>query len=209
MIAFGDRVREARQRIRTPAGGRLTQSDLAVAVGVERNTVSRWENSGVCPKDPQVIRKLAAVLRVSTDWLLAEDDGGQPWSPGGAESGVGAAPRGNGGRVGRGNAHNSGGSGEVLAYRMPPAAYERVHGYIERIEQAGATPDQAEEVARVLVEAATTRLRAAATRDRPIPSILADIDAAWRYVSSVLRSEGMELDVADRPADVAEPVVEN
>ena len=209
MIAFGDRVREARQRIRTPAGGRLTQSDLAVAVGVERNTVSRWENSGVCPKDPQVIRKLAAVLRVSTDWLLAEDDGGQPWSPGGTESGVGVAPRGNGGRTGRGNGHNSGGAGEVLTYRMPPAAYERVHGYIERIEHAGATPDQAEEVARVLVEAATTRLRAAATRDRPIGSVLADIDAAWRYVSSVLRSEGMELDVADRPADVAEPVVEN
>ena len=208
MIAFGDRVREARQRIRTPAGGRLTQSDLAVAVGVERNTVSRWENSGVCPKDPQVIRKLAAVLKVSADWLLADDDGGQPWTPGGPESG-GVATRGNGGgRSGRVGGVGASAASEVLAYRMPPAAYERVHGYIERVEHAGATPDQAEEVARLLVEAAATRLRGASPRDRPIAAVIADIDAAWRYAASILRSEGVEVDVADKPADVAQPVVE-
>lgn len=208
MIAFGDRVREARQRIRTAAGGRLTQSDLAVAVGVERNTVSRWENSGVCPKDPQVIRKLAAVLKVSADWLLADDDGGQPWTPGGPDSG-GAAARGNGGgrspRVGVGGA---GPASEVLAYRMPPAAYERVHGYIERVEHAGATPEQAEEVARVLVDAAATRLRGAAPRDRPITAVIADIDAAWRYAASILRAEGITVDVTDRPAEVTPPVAD-
>ncbi len=209
MIAFGDRVREARQRIRTPAGGRLTQSDLAVAVGVERNTVSRWENSGVCPKDPQVIRKLAAVLKVSADWLLADDDGGQPWTPGGPESG-GVATRGNGGgRAGRvGVMGAAGAAGEVLAYRMPPAAYERVHGYIERVEHAGATAEQAEEVARILVEAAATRLRGAVPRDRPVAAVIADIDAAWRYASTILRAEGVGVDVADRPADVAEPVAD-
>jgi DNA-binding XRE family transcriptional regulator len=209
VIAFGDRVREARQRIRTPAGGRLTQSDLAVAVGVERNTVSRWENSGVCPKDPQVIRKLAAVLKVSADWLLADDDGGQPWASGGPESG-GVVTRGNGGgRAGRvGVMGAAGAAGEVLAYRMPPAAYERVHGYIERVEQAGATPEQAEEVARILVEAAATRLRGAVPRDRPVAAVIADIDAAWRYASTILRAEGVGVDVADRPADVAQPVVD-
>ncbi len=209
MIAFGDRVREARQRIRTPAGGRLTQSDLAVAVGVERNTVSRWENSGVCPKDPQVIRKLAAVLKVSADWLLADDDGGQPWTPGGPESG-GVATRGNGGgRGGRvGVMGAAGAAGEVLAYRMPPAAYERVHGYIERVEHAGATAEQAEEVARILVDAAATRLRGAVPRDRPVAAVIADIDAAWRYASTILRAEGVGVDVADRPAEVAQPVAD-
>jgi hypothetical protein len=91
---------------------------------------------------------------------------------------------------------------------MPPPAYERVHGYIERVEQAGGTPEQAEEVARILVDAAATRLRAASARDRPITAVLADIDAAWRYASTILRSEGITPDVADRPAEVPEPAVE-
>lgn len=190
MIAFGDRVREARQRIRTQAGGRLTQSDLAVAVGVERNTVSRWENSGVCPKDPQVIRRLAAVLRVSMDWLLSDEEAGaaaagQAWlGPGDTERVV---------RV-------PGAVSEVVAYRIPPVAYERLHGYVERVEQAGGTVAQAEEVARLLVDAAASRLRARVPRERPISVVVADIDAAWRYVVAVLRSEGLMLDVASWPA---------
>jgi transcriptional regulator with XRE-family HTH domain len=189
VIAFGDRVREARQRIRTQAGGRLTQSDLAVAVGVERNTVSRWENSGVCPKDPQVIRKLAAVLRVSMDWLLSDEEAGagaegaagQPWF------GAGDAER---------LARMPGAVSEVVAYRIPPVAYERLHGYVERVEQAGGTVVQAEEVARVLVDAAASRLRSRVPRERPISVVVADIDAAWRYVAAVLRSEGLALDTA-------------
>jgi DNA-binding XRE family transcriptional regulator len=203
VIAFGDRVREARQRIRTQAGGRLTQSDLAVAVGVERNTVSRWENSGVCPKDPQVIRKLAAVLHVSMDWLLSDEGAG------GAGAGVGggeAAGPWFGGTEGDRVVRIPGGPSDVVAYRIPPIAYERLHGYIERVEQAGGTVAQAEEVARLLVDAAANRLRARLARERAIAVVIADIDAAWRYVSSVLRSEGLPLDAgswAAAPADAA------
>lgn len=191
MIAFGDRVREARQRIRTQAGGRLTQSDLAVAVGVERNTVSRWENSGVCPKDPQVIRRLASVLRVSMDWLLSDEEaaaataGVQAWFGAGDTERVVRVP---------------GAVSEVVAYRIPPVAYERLHRYVERVEQAGGTVAQAEEVARLLVDAAASRLRAQVPRERPISVVVADIDAAWRYVAAVLRSEGLTLDVAIWPA---------
>jgi transcriptional regulator with XRE-family HTH domain len=194
VIAFGDRVREARQRIRTQAGGRLTQSDLAVAVGVERNTVSRWENSGVCPKDPQVIRRLASVLRVSMDWLLSDEEaaaatagaaGVQAWFGAGDADRVVRVP---------------GAVSEVVAYRIPPVAYERLHRYVERVEQAGGTVAQAEEVARLLVDAAASRLRERVPRERPISVVVADIDAAWRYVAAVLRSEGLTLDVAVWPA---------
>lgn len=195
MIAFGDRVREARQRIRTPSGGRLTQSDLAVAVGVERNTVSRWENSGVCPKDPQVIRKLATVLRVSMDWLLADDEA----AAGSAVGGGAASATERAVRV-------PGATAEVLAYRMPPAAYERVHGYIERVEQAGASTAQAEEIARLLVDAAANHLRLRPPRDRPISTVMGDIDAAWRYASTVLRSEGLALDTSAWPDTDRVPV---
>jgi DNA-binding XRE family transcriptional regulator len=185
VIAFGDRVREARQRIRAAGGGRLTQGDLAIAVGVERNTVSRWENSGVRPKDPQVVRKLAEVLHVSMEWLFAEDDGGSLWPAVPADHAPGPvhdravrvpyAPH------------------EVLAQRMPPPAYEKVHAYVERAERAGATPGQSEEVARILLDAVATPLRTVGARDRPIDDVLADIDAAWRYVATVLRGEGRQV----------------
>ncbi len=67
---FGDRVRSSRQRLRRD-GQKLTQGDLAKAVGVERNTVSRWENGSMLPKDPAVIASLAEVLDVTADWLIA------------------------------------------------------------------------------------------------------------------------------------------
>jgi len=182
-------VREARQRIRTPGGGRLTQGDLATAVGVERNTVSRWENSGVCPKDPQVVRRLAAVLQVSMEWLLEDDDEG-PGSAA-AQGGRGAQAAGDRPAPVRERAVRIPyAASEVLAQRLTPAAYERVHAYIEEVERAGATSPQAEEVARLLLDAATTRLRLQPPRERPIATVLADIDAAWRYASTVLRGEG-------------------
>jgi transcriptional regulator with XRE-family HTH domain len=182
VIAFGDRVREARQRIRAPGGGRLTQGDLAIAVGVERNTVSRWENSGVRPKDPQVVRKLAEVLRVSMEWLFADDDGGGLWPVPVVDRAVGPVRE---RAVQVPYAPN-----EVLAQRMPPPAYERVHDYVERAERAGATAAQAAELARILLDAVTTRLRTTAPRDRPIDDMLADIDAAWHYAASVLHADG-------------------
>ena len=71
--SLGDRIRQARERIRMPNGRRMTQGELAAAVEVERNTVSRWENGDVQPNKP------AQLLR-----LAVEDDpaGRRPGGPG-------------------------------------------------------------------------------------------------------------------------------
>src|SRR5580698_4007947 len=79
--SFGDRVRMSRERMRTSDGRRWTQGDLAKALDVKRNTVSRWENGGMLPKDPAVIAALTRVLHVSADWLLAGFGEASPGSP--------------------------------------------------------------------------------------------------------------------------------
>src|SRR5690348_10249362 len=78
--SIGDRIRQARERMRMPNGRRMTQGELAAAVEVERNTVSRWENGDVQPNKPAQLLRLARVLRVPTDWLIA----GAPATSGGA-----------------------------------------------------------------------------------------------------------------------------
>jgi transcriptional regulator with XRE-family HTH domain len=45
---------------------------LATAVGVERNTVARWENGSMLPRDPAVIAALSRTLNVSADWILGD-----------------------------------------------------------------------------------------------------------------------------------------
>lgn len=65
--AFGLRVRSARQK----AG--LSQSDLALRVEVHCHTVHRWERVGSQPKDLITLRRLAAVLGVSADWLVGTE----------------------------------------------------------------------------------------------------------------------------------------
>ena len=57
----------------------MTQADLAEAVGVERNTVSRWALARV-PRQREVLDRLARVLEVAPEWLLGEEERGQ-WEP--------------------------------------------------------------------------------------------------------------------------------
>jgi transcriptional regulator with XRE-family HTH domain len=66
---FGARVRESREALRDENGRRMTQSGLADAVGVTKNTVSEWER-GRPPRELAKLSKLAEVLRVDTQWLL-------------------------------------------------------------------------------------------------------------------------------------------
>ena len=174
MTLFADRLREARQRIRTPSGARMTQGDLAKAVGVERNTVSRWENSGVRPKDPAVIARLADLLHVTMEYLVGSgDDLGvrPPSDPPPFDASASAA----------------------LERRVPPEAYELIHGYQTRLIAAGATAAQRKEADALLLGATFTSLRRAAPRDRATALVLADIEAMWRYITSVLAQDGIDV----------------
>jgi transcriptional regulator with XRE-family HTH domain len=192
VISFGDRVREARQRIRAPSGGRLTQGELARAVGVERNTVSRWENSGVRPKDPLVVRRLAEALRVPMEWLFAEEAGDTGPVAAMADRGPVAV-------AGAGHAADlravapTSTVREAVARRLPPRAYEAIDRHLECLEEAGATSVQIEEAGRLLVESAANRLRSGRPVERAIDAVLADIDAVWQYIAGVLRADGMDV----------------
>lgn len=180
MTLFADRLREARQRIRNPSGSRMTQGDLAKAVGVERNTVSRWENSGVRPKDPAVIARLADVLHVTMEYLVGSgDDAGIRLSP--------DAP------------HFDTSASAALERRVPPEAYELIHGYQSRLIAAGATAAQRKEADALLLDATFTALRRAAPRERPTSTVLADIEAMWRYIASILSQDGIDVSSPPKP----------
>jgi transcriptional regulator with XRE-family HTH domain len=177
MTLFADRLRQARQRLRTSSGQRMTQGDLAVLIGVERNTVSRWENSGVRPKDPEVIAKLADVLRVSMEWLVGLSD----------ES------------ADHGRLHVADSPGPAYVVRgepdplLPLDVYTAMHGYRARLQTAGCTPDQTQEAERLLLDSAHNHLRPSSPRSRPVQAMLDDLDAAWSYIARVLSAEGISV----------------
>ena len=53
---------------------RLTQVDLAKAMGVSKQCVSNWENDNIQPSVEMLVR-LAQYFRVSTDFLLGLEKG--------------------------------------------------------------------------------------------------------------------------------------
>lgn len=67
MENLGQRIRELRTE------KELTQPQLAVLVGVSNGIISAWENNVNEPK-ATYIKKLAAVLGVTTDFLLGNND---------------------------------------------------------------------------------------------------------------------------------------
>lgn len=186
MTIFADRLRQARQRVRSSSGQRLTQGDLASLVGVERNTVSRWENSGVRPKDPEVIAKLADVLRVSMEWLVGSSE-----EPGSADHGSSGTRR-----VSESSpppytgSYASRGEPDPL---LPLQVYRAVHEYRARLQTAGCTPDQTQEAERLMLDSAQNRLRLTSPRSRPVEIMLDDLEEVWTYIAHVLASEGISV----------------
>lgn len=67
MASFSERLKELREE----AG--LNQKQLAEAIGVRNNTISRWELGGNMPKD-QYSMQLAAFFRVSVPYLIGASD---------------------------------------------------------------------------------------------------------------------------------------
>lgn len=68
-IAIGNRIR----RLRTER--RLTQGQLALALGVTPQAVSRWELAYAYP-DLELLPVIAAYFTVSTDYLLGVEKEG-------------------------------------------------------------------------------------------------------------------------------------
>ena len=66
MVEFGERLRTLRKE------KKLTQQQLASMIGVKNSVISFYEMGDRTPS-PEVIKKLASVLHVSTDFLLGID----------------------------------------------------------------------------------------------------------------------------------------
>lgn len=68
-LTFGEKIRESRK------AQKLTQKQLADAIGAKHNSVSDWENDKNKP-DPDTIELLCGVLKITPNYLLktSEDD---------------------------------------------------------------------------------------------------------------------------------------
>jgi transcriptional regulator with XRE-family HTH domain len=173
--SFGDRVRSSRLRLR-PGGRKLTQGDLAKAVGVERNTVSRWENGGMLPKDPGVIGALAGALQVTADWLIGGDRVAAFTGEGKLKEGAVA-----------------GKYADPATGKLPARAMAVVVAYLDRMRERECTQDQIDNAESILLAGARNRVSSVALADRTDDQISSDIDAAWDLVVHILRRDGVRL----------------
>jgi hypothetical protein len=143
----------------------------------------------VHPKDPEVIGKLADVLAVSADWLVGRS-GVQSHERALSMYQQEAVVAGSSGAPAGGVAGGAAG-GER---RLPVRAYERIEGYLIRLESAGCSPAQTREAERVLRDGAYNRLRRSDLRTRDTGEMLDDIESAWRFIVAVLAREGVALE---------------
>jgi len=67
-MSFGDKIKELREE------HKYTQSDLASRLGISTRTIYNYEKGKLFPKDIKVIKGLAGIFNVTTDYLMAEID---------------------------------------------------------------------------------------------------------------------------------------
>lgn len=165
---LANRMKLAREEVRT-GGRKLTQGGLAKAVGVDRNTVSRWENGGMLPSDPEMLAALAGALRVDVDWLISGDEDE-------------ATP---------GELHE----GTSLKYRapaeLPAGARSLVSGYLDRLRACGCSQAQRRGAEALLLAGARNKVSSTSFGKRSDADVSADVDAAWDVVLRILRREGI------------------
>ena len=65
-MSFGNQLKQARKR------KKLTQKELADAVGARHNTVSTWEADRNRP-DPDIVRTLCSLLEVDSNYFYETD----------------------------------------------------------------------------------------------------------------------------------------
>ena len=127
------------------------------------------------PKDPAIIASLSRVLNVSADWLLAGFGEPDQWPAG---TGVQERPDTLYGR-------------QASAESLPAPAADIVLRYLDRLVACGCTPQQAREAERILVMGARNALARRPFAQRDAKEIIGDIDAAWDFVTHVLRRQGI------------------
>lgn len=174
--SLGDRIRQARERIRMPNGRRMTQGELASAVDVERNTVSRWENGDVQPNKPAQLLRLARVLRVPTDWLIG---------------GAAAVAAGQGPPASQLGERAPGDYPRDVGTDVPPAAATVVSAYLDRLARAGCSPAQSAAAEALFVAATRNALSPTPIDERSERDLVADADAAWDLIVGILRRDGI------------------
>lgn len=67
-LSFGNKIKELREE------HKYTQSDLASRLGISTRTIFFYEKGKLFPKDIKVLKKLAEIFNVSTDYLMEEID---------------------------------------------------------------------------------------------------------------------------------------
>lgn len=78
--------------------------------------------------------------------------------------------------------------------RLKPRVYERVFGYIARMEVAHCTPEQIEEAERLLIDSAFSKINKTDPRERTEEEQITDIDAAWEWIRrTIVEHEGKTL----------------
>ncbi len=71
-MCFGGKLRALRQ------SRRMTQAQLALALGVTKRTLINYEQGRCCPKQTEVFARIAALFDVSVDYLMSGEDEALP-----------------------------------------------------------------------------------------------------------------------------------
>jgi transcriptional regulator with XRE-family HTH domain len=166
--------------LRNPDGSRWTHAQLAEAVGVERNAVSRWENQGKTPRDSGTFARLAKVLHVTIDWLVTGHG-----SPGGIgyvrePTPQGAEPR---ARL----------AVSVKGARPRPFVYGRLLNYLEELERRGFEPEQIVEAEGMMLDFMYSELFPLPGKDRPDDVLIRYIDIMWDALNRAVAVAGIAM----------------
>ncbi len=165
---LGDRVRASRKK------AKLTQDALAERIGAHPKTVSRWENNAQ-PPEPETLAALGELFGVGEAWLRYGEERAAAELRGDARLG--------------GTATIATGPGRWL----PPAAYERLWGYLDRLRTAGADEEQLDEAARIMADPRYGKLNKRTGRAPTEAEAIGDVDAGWAAVSESLTRGGLAI----------------
>jgi hypothetical protein len=163
----------------------LTRDEAARLLRTSRSTLYR-AMAGRAELTVAQLHALAALLEVDAMELMATYANTRPTAvPTGTGDSGASGPGAPTARAGDGVTLNP-----ALSRRLPPRAYEVVLGYLQRMEAVGASPEQIDEAERLMVEGAYNKLHTRDARERSEDELIVDIDAAWDFITSVLRREG-------------------